>query len=442
MQFGIWHHYGILSYTGSWAQANLPIDDFNPGSTLNPQQWAQAAKSAGAKFGVLTTRHHDGFALWPSKASNFNVGHTTWYTQHGGQAAPNDKGDVVQQFVNGYRAEGLTPVFYYSIWDSTHPVSGELTTEMVQYLTTQLTELLTNYGPIPFMIIDGWAWQMGHHAAEFSYLHNLIKSLQPDILIVDHQGLESPFEGDFVMYEEPKGVFAPTTNTWAAVQGQKVNQSGGNDWFWSSSVGSYLSVSNIVDTHINTLVSRHANFILNCPPNDKGLLDDAIVTLLGQVGTYRQAHPATMPGPLPSQGPTNTNPYYVTAATASSGSAASAIDGKNDFGVYSVWQSTGGTPQWIQMDLGAVKSAAFVGYLPPYSGTAPATTGIITGTRSTPAPTERPSRRRPPGRGRPPASCRRRPSGPCRRATSASSRRPSIRGTRRRQRWMSVAHRR
>jgi alpha-L-fucosidase len=229
------------------------------------------------------------------------------------------------------------------------------------------------------MIIDGWAWQMGHHAAEFSYLHNLIKSLQPDILIVDHQGLESPFEGDFVMYEEPKGVFAPASNTWAAVQGQKVNQSGGNDWFWSSSVGSYLSVSNIVDTHINTLVSRHANFILNCPPNDKGLLDDSIVSLLGQVGTYRQAHPATMPGPLPSQGPTNTNPYYVTAATASSGSAANAIDGKNDFGVYSLWQSTGGTPQWIQMDLGAVKSAAFVGYLPPYSGTAPATTGIITG---------------------------------------------------------------
>ena len=109
-----------------------------------------AAKSAGAKFGVLTTRHHDGFALWPSKASNFNVGHTTWYAQVGGQAAPNDKGDVVQQFVNGYRAEGLLPAFYYSIWDTTHPVSGELTSEMVQYLTTQLTELMSNYGQIPF----------------------------------------------------------------------------------------------------------------------------------------------------------------------------------------------------------------------------------------------------------------------------------------------------
>ena len=340
-----------------------------------------AAASAGAKFGVLTTRHHDGFALWPSKAGNFNVGHTTWYAQHGGQPAPNDRGDVVQQFVNAYRKHGLTPVFYYSIWDSTHPVSGQLTTEMVQYLTTQLTELLTNYGPIPFMIIDGWGWQMGHHAAEFSYLHNLIKSLQPDILIVDHQGLESPFEGDFVMYEEPKGTFAPADNTWAAVQGQKVNQSGGNDWFWSSNIGSYLSVSNIVDTHINTLVARHTNFILNCPPNNQGLLNDAIVKLLADVGQYRTTHPAPTPAPLPTQGPMNTNPYYVVAATASTGDAGSAIDGKNDFGSYSVWQSTGGAPQWIQMDLGAVKPVAFVGYLPPYAGTAPAKTGIITGYR-------------------------------------------------------------
>src|SRR5215831_3289824 len=52
LQFGIWHHFGILTYTGSWAQANLPIDDFNPGATLDARQWAAAARSAGARFGV------------------------------------------------------------------------------------------------------------------------------------------------------------------------------------------------------------------------------------------------------------------------------------------------------------------------------------------------------------------------------------------------------
>jgi alpha-L-fucosidase len=378
LQFGIWHHFGILTYTGSWAQANLPINDFNPGMTLNPQQWAAAAKSAGAKFGVLTTRHHDGFALWPSKASTFNVGHTTWYAQVGGQAAPNDKGDVVQQFVNGYRAEGLFPAFYYSIWDTTQPVTGALTPEMIQYITTQLTELLTNYGKIPLIIIDGWSWSMGHHAAEFWYIHNLIKSLQPDILIVDHNGLQSPFDEDLVMYEEPKGVFAPANNTWAAVQGQKINQQGGNDWFWSSSIGGYLSVSSIVDSHIDLLVPRYANFILNCPPNNMGLLDNAIVTELGQVGAYRLTHPAPAPAPLPSQGPQNSNPYFPVTATASSGNAAAAIDGINDVGAYSVWQSSGALPQWLQVDLGSVKATTFLGYLPPYQGSGPATTGQIT----------------------------------------------------------------
>lgn len=366
LKFGIWHHFGILTYTGTWAQANLPINDFNPGTTLNPQQWAAAAKSAGAKFGVLTTRHHDGFALWPSKASSFNVGHTTWYAQVGGQAAPNDKGDVVQQFVNGYRAEGLEPAFYYSIWDTTHPVSGQLTPEMVQYLTTQLTELMSNYGKIPLLIIDGWSWMMGHHAAEGWYIHNLVKSLQPDILIVDHEGLESPYDEDLVMYEEPRGVFAPAGNTWAAVQGQKINQHGGNDWFWKSNIQGYISVSDIVDSHINTLVPRYTNFILNCPPNNKGLLDDVVVTELGQVGTYRQSHPATVPAQLPTQGPQNSNPYLPVSATASSGTAGNAIDGSNDVGRYTLWQSSGSLPQWIQVDLGAVKTAGFLGYLPPY----------------------------------------------------------------------------
>jgi alpha-L-fucosidase len=394
LQFGIWHHFGILTYTGTWAEANLPINDFNPGTTLNPEQWATAAKAAGAKFGVLTTRHHDGFALWPSKASSFNVGHTTWYAQVGGQPAPNDKGDVVQQFVDGYRAEGLLPAFYYSIWDTTHPVTGDLDSEMVQYITTQLTELMSNYGTIPLLIFDGWSWMMGHHAAEGWYIHDLVKSLQPDILIVDHEGIESPYDEDLVMYEEPRGVFAPAGNTWSAVQGQKINQHGGNDWFWSSDIQDFLSVSDIVDTHINTLVPRYTNFILNCPPNNMGLLDDDIVTELGQVGTYRQAHPATVPPELPSQGVQNSNPYFPANATSSSGTAANAIDGTNDIGKYTIWQSSGSLPQWIQIDLGSVKSTGFLGYLPPYeagsawnsstgdcSGTpcaVPASTGLIT----------------------------------------------------------------
>ncbi len=98
---------------------------------------------------------------------NFNVGHISWM---------NGQGDVVKQYVDGYRAEGLLPAFYYSIWDTTQPVNGNLDASQVQYLTTQLTELMSNYGPIPLLIIDGWSWMMGHHAAEWLGTgNNLIK---------------------------------------------------------------------------------------------------------------------------------------------------------------------------------------------------------------------------------------------------------------------------
>src|SRR5206468_11277613 len=132
---------------GSWAQANLPISNFAPSSKYDPTQWADAAVAAHMKFGVLTTRHHDGFALWPSAASSFNVGHVPW---KGG------KGDVVKDYANAFRARGLAPGLYYSIWDSTQGIgnSATITAAQMSYVTTQITELLTNYGPIPILVID------------------------------------------------------------------------------------------------------------------------------------------------------------------------------------------------------------------------------------------------------------------------------------------------
>ena len=72
LRFGMFIHFGILTYTGSWSKPNLDIKLFNP-TGLDPGQWADAAVAAKMKYGVLTTRHHDGFALWPSKAGDFNV---------------------------------------------------------------------------------------------------------------------------------------------------------------------------------------------------------------------------------------------------------------------------------------------------------------------------------------------------------------------------------
>ncbi|MDP9035252.1 MAG: alpha-L-fucosidase [Myxococcota bacterium] len=368
LRFGMFLHFGILTYTGSWSQANLDITQFNP-TGLDPSQWAAAAKAAGMKFGVLTTRHHDGFALWPSAASAFNVGHVPWQ---------NGKGDVVRSYVDAFRRAGLLPAFYYSIWDNTEGVgNGPVTAAQMTYLKTQLTELLTNYGPIPLIVFDGWGWKMGHRAVPFQEIHDLVKTLQPNIMIVDHNGLQSPFDEDLVMYEEPKGTFAPASNVWAAMQGNKINASGGNDWFWAPSIGGLMSVSTIVGMHLDLLGPRHTTFILNCPPNRQGLLDQSIVDTLAAVGqTWRPAAVAR----LADQGVQNDHPYTPVAAAAQSGVADSAIDGINDYGRHTVWQSSLGLPQWITVDLGAIKpDVGFLGYLPPYAGALPTTTGAITG---------------------------------------------------------------
>ena len=362
-------HFGILTFTGSWAQANLPINQFNP-TNLDCNQWADAAVSAKMTFGVLTTRHHDGFALWPSKASTFNVGNIPWRA---------GKGDVVQEYVTAFRAKGLKPGLYYSIWDSTenNGTGVPLSATQMQYIKTQLTELLSNYGEIPFLVLDGWAWKMGHRNAPFAEIHDLIKSLQPDILITDHDGIQGPWDADLVMYEEPKGVFSPTGNAIAAGQDNKINGTGGNDWFWAPGIGGLMTASAIVDGHLKKLEASYTNFILNCPPNRQGQLDQGILDILTQVGSSWT--PNASRAPLPAQVPLNEHPYMPTGATATSGTASNAIDGVNDVGVNTVWTSSTSFPQSLTLDLGSVKpDVGYFGYLPGYAGNGPTSNGSIT----------------------------------------------------------------
>ncbi len=368
LRFGMFLHFGILTYTGAWSEANLPIDAFNP-TKLDPAQWAAAAQSAHMTFGVLTTRHHDGFALWPSQASAFNVGHISW---QGGQ------GDVVRAYVDAFRSRGLKPGLYYSIWDNTEGIgNGPVTSAQLTYIKTQLTELLTNYGPIPILVLDGWSWRMGHRAVAYQEIRELVKSLQPDCLITDHTHLADPWDVDIVNFEEPSGVFAPATNTYAAEQEQKLNATGGNDWFWAPNIGSLLSVSAIVNDHLKRLEPVWTNFLLNCPPNRDGLLDASIVTRLGEVGAAWSPNGARPP--LPTQGPALEFPYTPVAASATSGNAANAIDGINDTAKNTLWQSTGALPATLTLDLGVVRpDVGMLACVPRYTNGIAQTQGNIT----------------------------------------------------------------
>lgn len=360
LRFGMFIHFGVLTYTGSWAKPNLDISQFSP-TKLDPAQWAEAAKAAHMKFGVLTTRHHDGFALWDSKVSTFDVGATPWFKNNGGR-------DVVKAYVDAFRSQGLAPGLYYSIWDSTQGIGNDtssVTPAQLDYVKQQLTELLTNYGPIPILVIDGWSWKMGHHVVPYDEIRELVKSLQPDCLLTDHTHMADPWEVDIVNYEEPAGGFAPEGNRYPGNQGNKINGSGGNDWFWAPNIGGLMSVASIVDDHLKKLEPRWTNFLLNCPPNRDGLLDDAIVNRLKEVGAAWS--PDESRPQLPAQSPLIEHPYTPVTAKATSGVAANAIDGLNDTQVHTAWETSGAFPQSLTLDLGEVHAdVGMLSYVPRY----------------------------------------------------------------------------
>jgi alpha-L-fucosidase len=370
-------HFGILTYTGAWAQPNLDITQFNP-TLLDANQWADAAVSAGMKFGILVCRHHDGFALWPSKVgNNFNVSATPW---KGGQ------GDVVREYVDAFRAHGLLPGLYYSVWDSTQDVGGistsdnpPVTRDQIDYVKAQLTELLTNYGEVPLLFFDAWAWKVGHRQVPYQEIRALVKSLQPNCLMIDNTHLATTWENDLAGAEEAQGnTFIPADNTQPAAQYQKINMTGGNDWFWAPDVGNLMAVSTIVDTHLKVLESRWATFVLNTPPNRDGLLPPEIVTRLGEVGAAWA--PDSNRPPLPAQPPQIDFPYDPVASMSTSGQSHFAIDGIDDFYTYTVWESAGALPQSITIDIGQVQpDVSVLNYVPRYvAQTGPNTDGAIT----------------------------------------------------------------
>lgn len=356
LRYGMFIHFGILTYTGSWSQKNLDIKKFNP-TELDCGQWADAAKAGGMTFGVLTTKHHDGFALWPTETDNFSVKNIPWR---------NGRGDVVLEYVKAFTERGLKPGLYYSVWDNTKGIgNGPITEEQIQYVEAQLKELLTNYGPIPVMVLDGYSWKMGHNELPYERLRAFIKSLQPNCLVLDHTHLQCLYNNDLAVFEEPKGVFAPEGNKIASMQDQKII--GGNDWFWGSNTETEqpMSLKDLVEGHLIPLEERYSVFILNCPPNRKGQLDDKIVKRLAEAGELWKPDMKRLP--LPAQGPQNEYPVTIQSASATSGNAYDAIDAKNDAHFYSVWESEKKLPQSITLDLGETREdIGILCYVPKY----------------------------------------------------------------------------
>lgn len=172
MEFGAFFHFGIRTfYEGhvDWDGLPMPLEGFNP-TELDCEDWISAAHEAGAKYAILVCKHHDGFANWPSKYTDYGIQNTAY---------KNGNGDIVREFVNACRKYGLAVGLYYSPAQEGYREISDA--EYDEYFINQISELLTNYGKIDYLWFDGCGSE--NHQYDIKRIIGVIRRLQPQILL-------------------------------------------------------------------------------------------------------------------------------------------------------------------------------------------------------------------------------------------------------------------
>ena len=279
LRFGMFIHFNIATYANQdWPDPELSPSVFNP-TKLNCDQWAKAAKSANMSYGCITTKHHSGFCIWDTKTTNYNVMNSPL------------KRDVVKEFTDAFRKNGLKVFLYYSILDTHHHLRPNcITPEHIKMIKAQLTELLTHYGPIQALIIDGcdapWS-RISYDDVPFEDIYHLVKSLQPNCLLMDLNGAKYPQEAlyysDIKTYEMGAGQrISNKENRLPSIACLPLQQ----NWFWETShpTTPVKDPVKLVNETLIPLNKENCNFILNVAPNRDGLMDDNALAALKKIG--------------------------------------------------------------------------------------------------------------------------------------------------------------
>lgn len=292
LRFGMFIHYNMPTYSSEdWPDPDMPVSAFAP-TKLDCGQWARAAKSAGMTYGCLTTKHHSGFCIWDTKTTDYNS-----------MLSP-ARCDVVRQYVDAFRGEGLGVMLYYSILDTHHRIRpGMIKPKHTDFIKAQLRELLTQYGSITALIIDGWdaPWsRISYDEISFPEIYHYIKSLQPDCLVMDLNAAKYPREAlfytDIKSYEQGAGQKINTTeNRLPALACLSIQRT----WFWKESMPTdkLKDVRWLVEENIRPYNNAYCNFILNVAPNRDGLMDDNALTALRRIGQMWKHEGPTQPIP-------------------------------------------------------------------------------------------------------------------------------------------------
>jgi alpha-L-fucosidase len=294
-ELALFIHFGVNTFTDrEWGDGTEDPNVFAP-TRLDARQWARAARDAGFRALILTAKHHDGFCLWPTQTTSHSVVSSAW---RGGS------GDVVREFVDACRAEGLRAGLYCSPWDRNAPSYGD-SPRYNDMFCDQLTELLTRYGPIHQVWFDG-ANGEGPNGRRQEYdwprFWQHVRSLQPDAVIFSDAGPdvrwignEAGIAGDPCWSTvDPAVVPVPGLAGDAAIQDYlqhgdpagTVWRPGEADvsirpgWFYHEEEDARVrTVDNLVELYCMS-VGRNSKLLLNVPPTRAGVLHETDVARL------------------------------------------------------------------------------------------------------------------------------------------------------------------
>ena len=178
--YGMFIHFGVNTFNNvEWSDGKLPLKSYHP-TSLDCDQWVRVAKEAGFRYVILITKHHDGFCLWDSKYTEYDV------------AATSVKTDVVAEVSKACKKYGLDLGLYYSLWDRNHPSHGNPDPKVYQdYMFKQLDELMSNYGDICELWLDG-AWAKKNDDWNIPELYRRVKAKQPGCAISSNHSIHNP----------------------------------------------------------------------------------------------------------------------------------------------------------------------------------------------------------------------------------------------------------
>lgn len=296
-EFGVFFHFGIRAFFPGhvdWDGKPMPAAAFNP-KQLDCNQWVRVAKKAGAKYCIFTTKHHDGFAMWQSKYSDYSVAQSPW---------EDGKGDVVAEFVKACRAYNMHVGLYYSPAQWGGSVKFDNPVEYDDYFINQISELLSNYGKIDYLWFDGCGSE--NHEYDKPRIINAIRSLQPEIRIFSMWDPDTRWVGNEDGYADMPNVntvdkadFSVFTDEARSVGGMKYlpaecDMKLRTTWFdCEANEDTIKSVSELVGCYEYS-VGRGANLLLNVGPDSRGLIPEADAARLLEFGDElrrRYEHP-------------------------------------------------------------------------------------------------------------------------------------------------------